>query len=304
VGASVANIDGVKAEIEAGVEAAVGEMKGEAKAADPEPKAEADEPEAADPEPEADAEPEADDADADDEPEADDPEPEADDEADDEPEADEPPPGPSDEVIERAIRAGIPLSEIKQYPNEALLTAMCARIEGAEGGAGSRSDAGGDGQPAGVDDLLSAIPDLDEETYDETIVAFAKSMKEIIKQQQETIENLRGGQAEDWLDAKLEGVKDFTKGDADKRSAVREKFGVLKAGYKAAGKDATDGVVFDEAVKLVLGGEMEAARLKQKGRAASKRSGQRIQRPTGRRAQERPDAGSEIAEMLERKFGL
>ncbi len=228
--------------------------------------------------------------------------------------ADAPPPGLSDEAVERAVRAGLPLSEIKQCPSEAFLAAMCARIEGSAGDVGSPGDAGSsdpgnDGDIADVDKLLSAIPDLNPNEYAEEIVAGFKSFKEIIqrqgeiaKQQSATIAALRGNQSDDWFATKAEGVKSFTKGDPEKVAAVREKFDVLKAGYKAAGKDVTGEAVFNEAAHLVLGSEMEAARLETKRKAAKRRSAQRIQRPSGNRVQAKPDVLAEVADWADRKF--
>ncbi len=214
---------------------------------------------------------------------------------------------PTEGTIERAVRLGIPLAEAKQFPSEALLAATCGRIEGPKGekgkgvgspeGVGAKKD--GEEDPA---DLLSQIPDLDPSEFDERIVKAFAAVKGIAKKQQETIAELRGGQAKGWLDTKLEGVKDLTKGDQAKASALRSKFDVLKAGYRAAKQDVTDDAVFDEAARLVLGADMEALRKDKQAQAAGKRSGQRIQRPTSRRVEAKPDAQAEVADMLDRKF--
>lgn len=212
------------------------------------------------------------------------------------------------ELIERAVKAGLSLDEVNQYPNEALLSKVLERIEGSAGEAGSQAGAGevapGEGADAStsMDDLLSSIPDLDPDEYDEKVVSGFKSLKEIIKRQNETIEGMQGAKKQDFFTTQLEGVKDFTKGDPAKVAGVREKFDVLKAGYKAAGKSVTDETVFNEAAKLVLGSEMEAARQSKKGKAAGKRSAQRIQRPTGRKASAKPTVQDEVAAELDRKF--
>ena len=214
--------------------------------------------------------------------------------------------GLSDEVVERAVKAGFSLAEAKQYPNDSLLAAACSRVEGANGKAGSPEgagdeDHGGEGSPDDVD-LVSSIPDLDPEAYDELIVSGFKSMKEIIRRQESIIQELRGGRSQDWLATKLESVKGFTKDDPAKAEALKVKFSVLKAGYKAAKQDVTDDTVFGEATKLVLGGDMEAAKLESKGAAAKRRSGQLIRRPSGNRVEAKPDVDSDVASMLDRKF--
>lgn len=210
-------------------------------------------------------------------------------------------------TIERAVRLGIPLAEAKQFPSEALLSATCARIEGPKGEkgkeAGSQGGAGAKGGEEDPADLLSQIPDLDPAEFDERLVGTVKALKGIVKRQQDTIAELRGKQSSDWLGAKLEGVKDLTKGDQSKTTAVREKFDVLKAGYKAAKKAVPDDVVFDEAAKMVLGGDMDALRAQKKTEAAQKRSGQRIQRPTQRRLEAKPEnVSAEVADMIDRKY--
>lgn len=222
---------------------------------------------------------------------------------------DESAPGPSEEAIERAVRAGLSLKEIKQFPSDDLLNAMCARIEGVGGDPGSTEGAGnagdgGEASPASVDDLLSTF-ELDPEVYDDKIVAAFKAASAIVKRQDAIINELRGGQSRDWFSEKLEGVKDLTKGDAAKTAALRDKFDVLRAGYKAARKNVPDDAVFEEAARLALGSEMESAKLAKKGDAARRRSNQRIARVSGSRVHgEKPDARSEVAELLDSKFRL
>lgn len=216
------------------------------------------------------------------------------------------------EVQERAVRAGFSLEEIKQCPNEGFLTAMCDRIESPSGGTGSPSgagDQGGEAKPATVADMLASIPELDPDIHGDEIVATVEALKGIIQQQaasineQETrLGELSTAGKKDWLAAKIEGVKDLTKGDADRIASVRDKFDVLKAGYKATGKDITDDLVFDEAASSTLGAE--SAQVARKTSAVRRRSGQLISRPSGNRVKVKPDAEAEFIAKLDRKhFG-
>ena len=217
----------------------------------------------------------------------------------------------TDEVAERAIRAGLSLSEIKQYPSESLLNAMCDRIEG-KSGSGSQNDVGedsGSGEPSSAD-VLDSIPDLDPAEYDDDLVSAFKNMKDEIRRQQadneslrESLEGLRGSQSKNWLDKKLDTVKKFTKGDAAKSASVREKFDALKAGYKATGKSVTDESVFGEAAKMVLGSEMQAASVEKKTEATRNRKGQFVARVGGNHIQGTPgDVDAEIAAELDKAF--
>lgn len=210
----------------------------------------------------------------------------------------------SDALLERAVRAGIPLAEAKQH-SEALLTATCGRIEGVQNKSGEGKPAGakeGGGEAKPAKDPLDAIPDLDPAVYDEKIVAGFKALKGVAKALREENATLRGEKSKDFMATQLEGVKELTKGDVSKETAVREKFDVLRAGYKAASKDVSDVTIFKEASQLVLGADAEALKNKKSADAAGKRSGQRISRPSGQRVEVKPDVASETAEMLDRKY--
>lgn len=210
--------------------------------------------------------------------------------------------GLSESLLERAVRAGLSLAEANQYPSEGLLESMVSRIEGQRAGSpGSRGDAGEvDTSQDGEDDSLPPIPDLDPEEYGEPLLEWAKSVKGVVEQLREENRSLRKGRSEDWLNAKLEGVKDFVKDDPAKAAAVTKKFNVLKAGYKAAGEDVSADAVFQEAARLVLGEDM--AKHEAKGQAARKRNGQFVARASGRRAQPKADVEAEVAEELDRRF--
>jgi hypothetical protein len=283
--ASEANVEsGLAAEIASAVEAAAVE-------ADPEP--EAAEPEAA-PEPEAAEE---------NEPEATELADTGDADVEAEPEADEPQ-GLPEALLERAVLAGIPLSEARQYPSQALLESMVSRLDGEDYTAGSLDDAGTtDEGMAEAAFGIDAIPDLDPEDYDEKIVGGFKAMKGIIRQQSELIERLTQGKSQDFLSTKLDGVKDYHQGDPEKIGAVKAKFNVLKAGYEAAGQETTRDAIFEEAAQLVLGADMVSAKQNGKAKAAARRSGKRIARPSGNRVKPVNDPFEEVAKILDRKFG-
>jgi len=217
--------------------------------------------------------------------------------------ADDTPPvaGPSDAVIERAVKLGFSLAQAKQFGSEDLLVATCDRIEGpkdASGKAGSPEGAGqkaGEAQPAAPDE---EIPDLDESEFDPRLVKAFKALKGRNERQTKELAELRGGRSKDWFATKLEGVKDLTRGEATKVAGLREKFDVLQAGYKAAGKNVPDDAIFSEAAELTLG----TKRVRQE-EAATKRSGQRISRPTGRGVETKSsDPWRDVASEIDRKY--
>lgn len=211
---------------------------------------------------------------------------------------------PKDETIERAVKAGLSIAEAKKFPTDALLSATCDRIEGVQKAkAGEAKPAGevkgGEAEPA---DPLAAIPDLDPSEFDERIVKAFAAVKEIAKAQQRTIEELRGDRSKGFVATKLEGLKNLTKGDAAKESAVRVKFDVLKAGYQAAGQEVSEEAIFAEAAQLVLGADVAADKQAKRAEAARTRSGQRIARPTGRNVEAKPDVLEEAAAEIDRKY--
>lgn len=214
----------------------------------------------------------------------------------------------SDGLLERAVRAGLPMSEAREFPNEKLLSATVDRLEsvqknGAEAKPGDAKKGSGESKTA-EDPMaaIDAIPDLSPEVYDEQVVKVVAALKGIAKVQAKELSELRSKGSVDFMAEQLATVKDFTKGDASKEAAVRTKFEVLKAGYKAAGQEVSDVTVFAEASQLVLGGDMKAAANKNKTEAASRRNGQRISRAAGQRVEAKADPRAEIADKINRKF--
>jgi hypothetical protein len=214
----------------------------------------------------------------------------------------------SDDLLSRAVMAGIPLSEAKQYPNPALLGNVCDRLEAKNTKQDDSDSDDGPAETADIDsnDLLASIPDLDPELYDEQIVDGFKAMKSLVVQQQKTIESMRGNQSTDWFAAQVEGlgtqVQTALKSAPEKRVALRAKFDVLSAGYKAAGEDVERATVFQEAADLTLRDELALASEEDKKQKLAKRSGQHIQRPSGRQPKPTGDVFEEIASEIDNKY--
>lgn len=229
---------------------------------------------------------------------------------------------PSDSHIERAIKAGIPMADAKSFQSASALERVCTLMEtrAADGkvAAGDKKD--GKNAEADVKDPLESIPDLDPEKYDEQVVAGFKAMKDIIRSQQQVIQSVKAdGVSRDgsWFDgqvAKLgEGfVEAVGNGDrskldpagpqAAKRAALEDKFTVLSAGYKAAGKDIGREAVFGEAVSIVLGDVSAKVAEAARAEKLAKRVTQHVARPTGAKATPTPDVFEETAAKLDRKF--
>ncbi len=220
---------------------------------------------------------------------------------------DDPEPIP-DALIERAIKAGFSLSEARKYADADLLTTVCERIEATtrpdSGDGRGNSDARAD--TAGGDDPLAAIPDLDPEEYDEQIVSGFKAMKDLIRSQQDTIKGLRSHQGDDWFASQVnglgEGVTAQLEEAPEKREALKTKFDLLEAGYRATGQTVDRETVFREAADLVLKDERAKASDEAKKKALAKRRKQHIQRPSSRQPKPKGDALEDVAGELDRRF--
>lgn len=215
-----------------------------------------------------------------------------------------------DELMERAVRLGIPLSEVKKYPDEALLSAMCDRLDTSVAAESSGQASAGDSSSGSeVEDLLASVPNLDPEEFGEEVVGAFDALKGALKQlvaasketaarHDEEIRGLRGERSSDWLNSRVAAMG-LGEVNPSKMVDLRAKFGVLEAGYKSAGQEVGREAVFEEAAKLVLGSDIAAARDSETAAKLEKRSKQQISRPSGRKAKPKGNAFEEVAAEIE-----
>ena len=223
-----------------------------------------------------------------------------------------------DSHIERAIKAGMSIADAKEFKSPAALERFCSMLEAKKA---DKPD-GKESKPA-PDELLTeinSIPDLDPAEYDEKVVAAFKALKGIVLKQHSTIGAMRETQTRgegSWFDNQIaalgDGVVDAVgKGtkekldpkssQAAKRSEIEDKFNVLSAGYKAAGKPVEREAVFSEAVKLVLGDVVAKQSETEKAAVLAKRATQHINRPNGSRNSLAGDPIADVAGALDRRY--
>lgn len=204
----------------------------------------------------------------------------------DEPPADPEPFVPDDALVERAVKAGLSMSDAKAFPNaemaERILTALEAKAEGG----GKKAD-GKDGEEA------AGVPDLDisefteENGYDPAMVKLVQSMKSVIEAQAKEISSIKkageSAKEKDFFTQQFNGLDERVRShmDAARKSQLKSKFGVLEAGYKAAGSKISREDIFKEAVQLAAGDLVSAAEAESKSAAAQKRKTLAIARPGG-----------------------
>lgn len=204
----------------------------------------------------------------------------------DEPAGDPEPFVPDDALVERAVKAGLSMSDAKAFPNaemaERILTALEAKAEGG----GKKAD-GKDGEEA------AGVPDLDisefteENGYDPAMVKLVQSMKSVIEAQAKEISSIKkageSAKEKDFFTQQFNSLDERVRShmDAARKSQLKSKFGVLEAGYKAAGSKISREDIFKEAVQLAAGDLVSAAEAESKSAAAQKRKTLAIARPGG-----------------------
>lgn len=202
----------------------------------------------------------------------------------------------TDAQIERAIKLGISFADARSA-DPGFLDRACDALEAKTSG-NADAEENGEADAAGEVEVPE-IPDLDPEEFDETLVQGWSAMKTLITQQSELIKNLSQGNKTSWFDSQV-GALGVDVGD--KKDALKTKFDVLAAGYKASGQQIADDAVFAEASSLVLGDELKAAKEKSDEVDLKKRNKMLVNRPTNLGAKSHKDPRSQIIEEIGQEF--
>lgn len=225
----------------------------------------------------------------------------------------------TDAMLERAVKAGMSIEDARTFQSAEALDRICTRLE-AKPDNTEKSGKKGDAEGAeDEDDPLKDIPELNPDEYDETLVKVMGGLRKIIKDQHATIKKLSGERspidADLWFTSKVgelgpayhpalgeNGKLDASSPQAAKRAELKEKFAVLTAGYKAAGKDVDPAVVFKEALAVVLPDVATKIALEEKGQRAERREKQRLNRPAGAQFRTATDPLAATAEDIDNRF--
>ncbi len=232
-------------------------------------------------------------------------------------------PSVPDELIERAVKAGMTIADARSFKDADALGRTCSLLEAkAESGTPDEKGEQGDGADEKEDkelvELIGKIPELDPDLYDEKVIEVVSAMREVSKAlatraQALKLENAElrkarsGDESLTWMDSQVTGMgkayEDALKAEPAKRAELQEKFTVLEAGYKAAGKEVTRESVFQEAATLVLKDAAAKAEEAERAEALKKRSKQHINRPGGSRVAPKGDPLEEIAAEVDKTLG-
>lgn len=229
----------------------------------------------------------------------------------------------TDSHVERAVKAGMSISDAKSFKDAKALERICGIME---------KNSKPPEKPAEVvpevdalselDKMIAEIPvDLDPEVYDEEMIKSNKATKAIMIAQQKLLRELvktkSDSGASTWFDQQVTALgKDYVEAigegatsgldpkspQAVKRDALLSKVKVLEAGYKAAGIEIGKSEVFREATSLVLGDVVVKAAEKARKAELEQRSSQHISRPSGSRAVPKATPEEETAAAIDKKF--
>ena len=245
----------------------------------------------------------------------------------------------SEETLARAVSVGIPVADAREltpYSLESIIAAREAEVElewkAQEEGKGKSSKE--------VADPFAGLPKLDPEVHDPEVIKMFDSFTNIVKQQNETIQELQGQQEETVTaaqareDIELEqatveieqffnkqvselgddfsnalGTGDYNSLDRGssqfaKREAIAGQMAVLLSGYEAQGqKPPPREEVFDTAARIVLRDEYQAVHDKKLAGGLAKQSEQHIQRAGGTQTSSTQTPEEEAAAAVDNLLG-
>jgi len=214
----------------------------------------------------------------------------------------------TDEQLERAIKVNMSIADARTFPNAKALDSALTILE-AHTKVADKDDDAGDGDVETVDDLLAKIPDLDPGTYDEGIVSAVNALKDLVGSQAKTIEGLKNdgaAKAGNWFSDRVadlsESYTEALKAEPAKREALKGKFDVLSAGYKASGSEVGQSEVFKEALSIVMGdvAAKDAEAVTQAKLASRKK--QHVAKPSSSKVLPKADAEEQTAKDIDEKF--
>jgi hypothetical protein len=235
----------------------------------------------------------------------------------------------SDEMLARAIGAGVSLADALSFPDEQSLERVISAVEKTRKPVEEKKDG-----EIKQDDLFSALPKLDPESYDPEVLAYFDALTGIIKKQQEQIQasharhdeiqqsaqNYQAQEIENWFDNQIKELGEeysdalgkskyraLDRGSSQyaNREAIANNMSILLSGYRAQGKPIPPREdIFDMAVGIVFADKIEEIESGKLSGDLEARASQHIQRAGGRKAVGQKTPRDEAAEALKEKFGI
>ena len=216
----------------------------------------------------------------------------------------------TDEHLTRAVNAGLSISDAKSFKDAKALDNVVSILE-AKAKVDNGDDGKGDSDVQTPEQILASIPELDPEEYDESFIAIVNALKGAVSSQQETIKGLSASSKEqngDYFEGKVSALsEDMTtalKDQPEKLAALKSKFELMSSAYKAGGAEVDQGVVFQEAVSIVLSDEAAATKTQVTKEKLATRKKQHTNRPEGSKpaAKKNSDVFKDIAGEIDEKM--
>ncbi len=220
-----------------------------------------------------------------------------------------------DALIKRGVLAGLDVEDVKAFKSAEQAERILAKLEAAaEPKTETKANPEDDGAGFPAEDFEKAVKEItdakDEDgnpEYDPKIVKLLSAMSGLLKNQGEQIAALKKAgttaEAQTSFDREFGGLDKEVRShvDAATRSKLKAKFDFLKAAHESAKDKATDGEVFEEASKIVLGDLISKAGTEARAAAAAKRGSLALARPGGESGQngtQKPMTEEDIASAL------
>lgn len=193
---------------------------------------------------------------------------------------------PDDAFVERAIRAGLALADVKAFTTKEAAERVLAVLEEKSTSTKGKKDDDSAEEPAAE----TSLPEIDESALDDldpSIAELIKSQHAALKALSAEVSTLKKAgttaEAKGFFETQYGALDEKVRShvDAVKKTQLKQKFDLLEKGYKAAGEKVDRETIFKEAVSITLSDAMTKAAAEAKSAKVASRKGLVIAPPGG-----------------------
>ena len=217
----------------------------------------------------------------------------------------------SDEAVERAIRAGMSISNARKYADDsALLEAVGILVNMQHSAAESKGSDGDDSSSNKPSDDPVPIDLPDDDDISPSVRSYISRLEQSVRRHEATIKAMTtraAAQESDWISAQIDSLSaayskelgsgtTVTPAQLANRDKIRSTYEILSEGYKARGIQWSKEELFKSAVRLVAG---DGAPVKDRRQTLSDRRSLETFRPSraGSRNRDPADTDSIVAQV-------
>ena len=193
---------------------------------------------------------------------------------------------PDDAFVERAIRAGLALADVKAFTTKEAAERVLAVLEEKSTSTKGKKDDDSAEEPAAE----TSLPEIDESALDDldpSIAELIKSQHAALKALSAEVSTLKKAgttaEAKGFFETQYGALDEKVRShvDAVKKTQLKQKFDLLEKGYKATGEKVDRETIFKEAVSITLSDAMTKAAAEAKSAKVASRKGLVIAPPGG-----------------------